>query len=106
MPERSLQGTRLPAPPLACLVARLENSRTQESACKRAGISDRTLRDWLAGSRPTVKFDTADKVLVRLGLAWWEVWTAQNTTPEALEDVAYAFTGERPGQGEQLELAA
>lgn len=77
-----------------------------ESVCKRAGISDRTYRDWRDGSRPTVKFDTADRVLTRLGVLWWEVWDDQNTDAVQLQSVTFAFTGERPGQGEQLELAA
>lgn len=96
----------LPPLPLVALFDRLEAERTCESACKKAGISDRTLRDWRAGTRKTAKFDTADRILIRLSLFWWEVWTSDNCTAAELALVEFAFTGERPGQGEQLELAA
>lgn len=96
----------LPARPLACLLERLESKTTTESIYSKAGVADRTYRCWRDGSRPTCKFDTADRILVRLSLFWWEVWTSENCTRAELELVEFAFTGERSGEGEQLELAA
>ena len=95
----------LPAVQLAQALEVLERT-SMESVCKRAGVADRTYRDWRDGSRRTCQFDTADMVLIRLGLLWWEVWHEGNTDPEQLRTVEYAFTGEHPDLGEQLELAA
>jgi hypothetical protein len=37
------------------------------------GIATRTIYDIIQGRRATVRFDTADKILVKLG--YWAAWT-------------------------------
>lgn len=135
----------LPAVPMAMMLARLEGLQTMDSVCRKAGIADRSYREWREGSRATIEFRTADRILTRLGLLWWEVWDEETTRLyglivvsyaqrlnrgkdratryrrervrtrrywdlgpdyEGLARVEYAFTGERPDLGEQLELAA
>lgn len=106
MARGSLPFPHLPAAPLATMLDRVEAGQGMPSLCVKAGISMRSYREWRDGSRPKAEFPTADRVLTRLGVFWWEVWTDQNTSPEDLITVTYAFTGEHPDLGEQLEMAA
>ena len=54
----------------------------------RAGIPARTWREWESGHRPMAQLDTADRVLTRLGLLWFDVWP-----PEDYPEVAQAWEG-------------
>lgn len=64
-----------------------------EVLCERLGISDKTLREWRAGARPSVQFDLADRILTRLGWLWWDVWQEGGPGHEV---AARAFEGEEP----------
>lgn len=97
---------KVPATPLGVLLEdhAARNGLTYVTFGKRLGISERALREWRKCGR-TAYFNMADRVLSRLGLLWWEVWTEDNSTEEELALVEYAFTGEGPYmQGEQLAL--
>jgi hypothetical protein len=89
----------LPARPLAEAVERVIAARQavatngegdeampaegREQVCETLGITDRALFDWKTGRRRMVRSDTADRVLVRSGLLWFDVWS-----PEQYPDVA------------------
>lgn len=48
---------------------------TKEMICERAGIPERRLLSWgPGGEQQSVRFDTADKVISRLDLEWWNVY--------------------------------
>ncbi len=57
--------------------------------CERAGISDRLLRAWRLGERPTVPLERADAVLVGLDVLWWEVWTEETVRRPLIVTVRY-----------------
>jgi hypothetical protein len=95
-PGAERRGGLLPSRPLAdklALVFAAENDGDLaiEDFCVRVGITDRTLRAWQTGERPSVRFDAADRVLVALGLLWWDVWTS----PEDAVIAERVFEGER-----------
>lgn len=97
---------KLPGPQLVAAVKRCsqEGGATAKEMAAGVGVWDRRLREW---SKPgaLLFFNTADKVLLSLGLHWWDVWTPANSTPEELSRVERAFTGEcSADQGTQLGL--
>ena len=98
-----------PNPPARQLSEAIERAKRPHEklidVARRAGISDRTRREWVTEARTTVQFNMADRVLTRLGLEWWDVWTEANTSPDELARVEFAFTGEHPDQP-QMDLAA
>lgn len=57
--------------------------------CKRCGIRDRLWRDWKAGTSRRVTLDVADRVMLGLGVLWWEVWD-----PQEFPEVAKVFEPE------------
>jgi hypothetical protein len=59
-----------------------------EAVCERLGISSKTLREWRDGSRPTARFDVADRIVTRAEACWWDVWPGDPLAE-------FAFTGER-----------
>jgi hypothetical protein len=86
----------LPPRPLGRAVMRkLDRGLNLENQVKRWGVEYRTAQKWIDGTIGTVEFNTADKVLCRLGLHWWDVWTPQNTPdPEELRRIQRAFEGD------------
>lgn len=66
---------RLPSGPLAGLLLRLAREEGgKDRACRRAGIDPRTLHRYLNGCK-WANFNTADRILISLGLRWDDVWT-------------------------------
>ena len=51
-----------------------EVAEAQERIVEALGITARTLRAWLAGERLLAQQDEADRILIELGLNWWDVW--------------------------------
>jgi hypothetical protein len=43
--------------------------------CERLGITDKTWREWRDGKRRFAQFDTADRVISRALLNWWDVYS-------------------------------
>jgi hypothetical protein len=88
----SREFPRLPAMPLVKALLRVIERdmpfASQDHACSVYGVEARTFREWQSGRRRSVTFDTADRILCRTGLLWWEVWGLDNETAER------AFTGE------------
>lgn len=76
------EDNRLPMLPVAPLFDRarklvdaLEEAKlTREEACSTAGVAPRLFRQWETGIYATVRFDVADRVLIALGLNWFDVW--------------------------------
>jgi hypothetical protein len=93
----------LPARPLGVALERvLDRQMNMGEQAERWGVSYRTMARWISGDLPEVQFNTADKVLCRLRLHWWDVWTPQSTPDEEeRRKVQRAFEGD-----ESLEVAA
>lgn len=74
------QIARVPAEPLVHAIEAFARRMelTDGEACEHVGIAARNLFGWRAGERRMVQFDVADRVLTRLGLAWWDVWDASH----------------------------
>ena len=47
---------------------------TRELVAKTLGTTARTVYAWRSGERIWVGLDMADRILLALGLNWWEVW--------------------------------
>jgi transposase-like protein len=52
----------------------------RSSTCVDCGISPKTLYNWEHGIHHWVAFNTADRVLLGLGLLWWEVYDPADAT--------------------------
>jgi len=72
---------RLPVGPLAEVIRRLVrreelagNPEPFECVCRLADVEPRTAFAWLTGERRVMQFDVAERVLVALGLLWFDVW--------------------------------
>lgn len=75
------------ATPLAAVVAE-ECERTDVGLlAELLGVSTRLLYAWRTGERRAAWWDTADKVLVGLGLNWWEVYDPTYAKPGAFSGV-------------------
>jgi hypothetical protein len=72
------------------LLEAMERKNPMISICQTAGVADRTYRDWRDGSRPTAQFDTADLILTRLGLCWWEVFNEDTCRRPVIVATRYA----------------
>lgn len=83
----------LPAEPLSRAVYAEAGGDSDALAaiCHRAGIHERQLYAWAHGEIERVQFDTADRVITRLGLLWFDVYEPGR---EGYEDAARAFAGE------------
>jgi len=74
----------LPARPLADAVWKLAARANLKTVCKRAGIPERVVTRWMLGEcNGRVEIGDADRVMTRLDLFWWEVWT-EDTVREPL----------------------
>lgn len=75
---RTIRGDskRLPAGPLVAVLerTRARTGYSREEWCERIGVTPRSYGAWLTGERPTVDPDTADTVLCRTSLLFWDVW--------------------------------
>lgn len=71
--------------------------------CEEAGLQERTVYGWRVGERQKVSLTTADKVLTRLDLLWWEVWN-EETTRLPLRAHTYGFN--RKGKRVRLSTKA
>lgn len=78
----SINGQKLPLLPVQPLRERvlrrvhaLETQLTREEACEKVGVTTRMLNHWERGTYDAVRFDVADRVLIALGLNWFDVWT-------------------------------
>jgi DNA-binding XRE family transcriptional regulator len=82
----------LPGGPLGEALERMvcEALRKEELA-RKLGTTSKTINAWRAGRG--VEPELADKVLLRTHLHWWDVWTEENTEPDALARVRRAFEG-------------
>lgn len=65
--------------PAAALAAAIDHRIARESGdtervCFYCGIDDRQLRSWRSGEWTDVQLNVADRVLIGLGLLWWDVW--------------------------------
>lgn len=102
--DEALRMPRLPAAPLAAVLDERirrdlqtahrnghpgRGKMTRESVCKGYGTTARDLNDWLQGRRALVQFDVADRVLLALGLLWFDVWE-----PAEFPEVAALFDHE------------
>lgn len=76
------QGGHLPAAPLAAAIASRRGQRTIEQWCRDLGVPPRTYSAWRTGERGQVQMDLADRVMLRLGLNWFDVYDAERW-PEA-----------------------
>lgn len=56
--------------------------------CERAGVPMRRVSGWERGEN-SPRWSTADQVLTRLGLFWWEVWTEESVRLPALTVCTY-----------------
>lgn len=85
---REQDPTHIHGRPLATFINReivKRNGRTwwdgalamRTRVCDDCGIGIRILYAWEQGSVETTRFDTADRVLIGLGLLWWEVFDPQ-----------------------------
>lgn len=73
--ERRLARLSLPGPPLGRLLIRLsggDGSREVAAIARRAGVDESVINKWVRGDN--VWAATADRVITRLGLEWWNVW--------------------------------
>jgi hypothetical protein len=68
---------RLPSLELAAAIDRWLAGES-EDAVQALGIDSRMLRAWRSGEYTTVLFDVADRVLLAMGLPWWEVWSSDD----------------------------
>jgi hypothetical protein len=57
--------------------------------CARLGIDERTLYAW-RNERSHMRWSLADRVLTRLGVNWWDVWTAEDVAGTPYEPTADA----------------
>lgn len=81
--EREAGGV-LPSAPLADAIARFARRQTFGGRATRqevldriaadSGVSEKTMRDWTEGHRPTVQLDTAERILIALDLLWLDVY--------------------------------
>ena len=86
-------GPELPVAPLAALLDRMIERGTDSGVlCDRLGISDRTLRAWRVGDRRSVRLDLADRILLELGLLWFDVWTPDD--PESYQRAVEVWEGQ------------
>jgi hypothetical protein len=84
----------LPSRPLIGAISKMLDPFTRlEAACEPYGLSSKTLTEVEKGRREQLEFNTADRIVCHSGLNWWEVWTAENTSPDDLERVRRAFEG-------------
>jgi hypothetical protein len=68
----------LPSAPLADAVLQLAARYNLKTVCVRAGIPERVVTRWRLGEQGgRVDLDLADQVMTRLGLFWWDIWTAE-----------------------------
>jgi hypothetical protein len=97
--NRRLNGTEprfvrrsVASAPLADAVARVAATLDEDPAtgermiAERAGLSPRLLLQWRRQTRPRTLWDSADRVLVALGLMWWEVFDPEVCDPEVVEE--------------------
>lgn len=114
------RGPSLPGPPLAAAVrayeARQRRGRNPFAVvdsegdrfgqlavvCERAGVNERVLAHWASGQG--VSLPLADRVLTRLGLAWWEVWSEESVHEPLFVAVTYTFQVKRIGGGERRRI--
>lgn len=74
----------LPAKPLADAIWKIAARSDLKSTCRRAGIPERVVTRWTLGEcNGQVEICDADRVMTRLDLFWWEVWT-EDTVREPL----------------------
>lgn len=63
-----------------------EHDEPETRVCNMCNIDPRRLYAWKSGETKRVELDHADKVLIGLGLLWWEVWD-----PALFPEVAAIF---------------
>lgn len=99
------QRRRLPLNVLSAAIKsdrgnRVELAQDSEILAEQLGVSPKALQEWRLGKRRTVQFDSADRVLLALGVCWWDVWQpcpAECGECEACDGARraqYAFEGE------------
>lgn len=72
------------------------------ATCERCRVDPSKVRRWLTGADPLVSVDLADRVLLGLGLEWWDVYDPDEwpgtLSPllwlDVVDDAARAFEGE------------
>jgi hypothetical protein len=91
---------RMPTQPLVAAIERVQRRSSidpwghrrdavKEQACERAEIGTRLFDHWRDGGHPDVDFDTADRVLVNLGLLWFDVFDEDTVRAPILRVTTY-----------------
>lgn len=81
----------LPALPLAKAIQKQGQRRHLHELFSSAGVSDRRYREWITGNSYRVEFGTADKILLSLGLHWWDVWNEDTVKRGAFKVQMYRY---------------
>lgn len=80
----------LPGRPLARAIDRVAEGSDIRTVCDIAGIEERLVWAWRSGER-NVELATADTVLTRLDLLWWEVWSPESVRVPLFEVTVYEW---------------